>query len=255
MAIRPGDPLRRARRLYRGRVTPKRSREMREATAKAVAEPAARHAGTLLCDYLNRWNDAGPAEVAAAEAAVRQALAAHPESYLAHYAQGFLHRARGQHEASLEAFERTIHYCPEFARAYAQKGEQQLYLGQFKDAIASAQMAREKSPNSSVIGYFDWVTGRACFFMEQYDDAIHWLKKSVKEWPDVWYNRAYLISAYALSGHEVPREVRQGFNRRFKGHAVSHCVSHEEATPSDNPLVMAGRERFHHGLRLAGIPD
>ena len=65
-------------------------------------------ATTVLCEYLNQWNNAGPAEVAIAQAAAEQALAADPTLFLAHYAKGFLCRVRGQHQESLRAFDQTI---------------------------------------------------------------------------------------------------------------------------------------------------
>jgi tetratricopeptide (TPR) repeat protein len=228
---------------------------MRGLLNESAAETAALLATTVLCDYLNRWNEAGPAEVARAEAAVKQALADDPKLFLAHYANGFLARARGQHEASLAAFDQAIGNAPDFARAHAQRGEQLLYLGRFDEAIASVEKAISISPKSSVRGYFYWVIGRARFFKEQYAQAIPWLERSVRNWPNVWYNRAYLVSAHALADNPAAaRRVRRAFDRRFPGYTLAHVIENERATPDDNRLVVAGRERFHEGLRRAGMP-
>jgi len=250
-----GRSFARAGTLYERPGTPQQAREMRPLLNTSAAEAAALMAANALCEYLNRWNDAGPEEVELAEAAVRQALRADSTLFLAHYAQGFLLRARGRHREALGAFERTIGYAPDFARGYAQKGEELLYLGRFRDAIDAAERAKQLSPNSSARGYFDWVIGRARFFLRQYPEAIDALKSSVRTWSNVWYNRAYLIAAHAMSGKRSDaRRVLRAFDRRFPGYTVERVIDNETATPDTSRAVRAGRERFHEGLRAAGMP-
>ncbi len=252
--MRSSDPLGRVKTLYEKPVTPGRTKLMRGLLGDSAAETAAFTATTVLCQYLNRWNDAGPAEVAEAEAAINEALGHDPKLFLAHYAQGFLCRTRGQHQAALEAFDRTINLAPKFARAYAQKGEQLLYLGRFDAAIAEVEQAMKLSPKSAVRGYFYWVSGRAHFFMARDADTISWLQRSIRAWPNVWYNRLYLVSAHAHSGNRAAASrVLQAFDRQFRGYTLARVIENEGATPGDHPLVVAGRERFHDGLQRAGL--
>jgi tetratricopeptide (TPR) repeat protein len=242
--------------LYERSVTPQRTREMLTLLNESTAETAAFIATTVLCEYLNRWHDAGPGEVVIAEAAINRALAHDPQLFLAHYAQGFLRRARGQHRASLDAFDETIKYAPRFARAYAQKGEELVYLGRFEEGIAEVEKALEISPQSAVRGYFCWVIGRARFFLKQDAEAVRWLRASIRNWPDVWYNRAYQISTHAISREKsAARRVMRSFDRKFPGYTLAQIIENEGATPDDHPLVIAGRERFHEGLRLAEMPS
>jgi len=248
------DPFARVKTLYERRVTPQRTRQMRGLLDKTAAETAALTATTVLCEYLNRWNDAGPAELATAETAIGQALDHNPQLFLAHYARGFLCRSRGLHQASLEAFDETIKYAPEFARAYAQKGEELVYLGRPDEGIAAVERAIEISPNSAVRGYFYWVIGRARFFMKQDADAVPQLQTSVRNWSNVWYNRLYLVSAHAhLENRTAASRVLQAFNRQFPGYTLARVIENEGAIPDEHPFVVAGRERFHEGLRRAGI--
>ena len=252
--MRSSDPLGRVKTLYEKPVTPGRTKLMRGLLGDSAAETAAFTATTVLCQYLNRWDDAGPAEVATAEAAINEALGHDPNLFLAHYAQGFLCRTRGQHQASLEAFDRTIKFAPKFARAYAQKGEQLVYLGRFEEAIEEVERAIKLSPKSAVRGYFYWVIGRAHFFMERDADAISWLQRSIRAWPNVWYNRLYLVSAHAHSGKGASAtRVLQAFHRQFARYTLARVIGNEGATPDDHPSVVAGRERFHEGLRRAGL--
>ena len=101
---------------------------------------------------------------------------------------------------------------------------------------------------------FYWIIGRARFFMGQYGDAIPWLRRSIKLWPHLWYNRLYLASAYALSGKKAAasRALKE-FEDQFPGYTLARVAEHERTNPNDNPFVVAGRSRFHEGLRRAGM--
>lgn len=257
MATSYGRSFRQASAIHSQSLTPARSRQMQELLNQAGAEKDALLAIRVLCDYLNGWNDAGPAEVAAAEAAVNAALRAHPSLHLAHYANGFLERTKGRHQHSLSAFEATISCNPDFARAHAQRGQALLHLGRAPEAIAAVDEAIRRNPTSNIRGYFYWVKGRAYFYQQQYAEAIHWLELSVRNWPEVWYNRAYLASAHALSGkagsRAAARRVLRALNRRIAGYTVAQIIENERASPDTTPSFVTMRERFHEGLRLAGM--
>lgn len=258
MAISYGRSFRQAGTIHNQSLTPARSRRMQELLHHAGAEKDALVAIRVICDHLNRWNDAGPAEVARARAAVNAALRHDQPPYLAHYALGFLERTRGRHRRSLAAFDATIRSNPGFARAHAQRGQALLYLGRAGEAIAAVDEAIRRNPTSNIRGYFYWVKGRSYFYQQQYAEAIHWLERSVRNWPEVWYNRAYLASAHALSGRPgsraAARRVLRALDRRFPEHTLARVIEHERATPDNIRSFVAMRERFHEGLRLAGMP-
>lgn len=239
-------------------VTAQQAREMRRLHNTSAAEATALMAATALCEYLNRFSDAGPDEIARARSVVDSALAFDPAFYLAHYARGFLCRAEGQHADELKAFDETIKSNPDFARAHAQRGEALLYLGRAAEAIDAVDEAIRRNPTSKIRGYFYWVKGRSNFYQQQYAEAIDWLERSVRNWPHVWYNRAYLMSAHALSGNPggrtAARRVLRSFNARFPGYTVARVIDNERATPDTMQSFVAMRERFHEGLRLAGMP-
>jgi adenylate cyclase len=248
------DPLGRAEALYELSVTRQRTQAILDLLDQSAAETAARTATTVLCQYLNHWDGAEPAELARAEAAIAAALAHNPQLYLAHYAKGFLCRTRGQHQDAVNAFDETIRYAPEFARAYAQKGEDLVFLGRPAEAVAQVERALEINPNSSVRGYFYWVIGHARFAMKEDDNAITWLQRSIRMWPDVWYNRLYLVSAHAHSNNRAAASrVLRAFYRHFPGYTFAHVIDSERVVPYGNEFIVAERERFHEGLRLAGM--
>src|SRR5271155_1157865 len=143
---RSADLITKAKALHRQLRTPENSLEIRELLRRAlvavsnltpneVAQASSLLAETLMCDYLNSWNDAGAKELAEAETAVKRALAAVADFALAHYASGLFHRAKGEHVAALAAFTRTVEFAPEFALAHAQKGAELIYTGRPLEAL------------------------------------------------------------------------------------------------------------------------
>src|SRR5580704_1097357 len=200
MAISRGESFRRARQLYDERRSPQTTREMRQLLTATRHETALIHAITLVCDYINRWNDATLNEVNEASDLVKQVLKDDPDYFLAHYAKGFIHRARNQHRAAYRAFGEALKLQPDFARAYAQQGEELVYLGRPTEGIEQVEEALRRRPESVARGMFYWIIGRAHFFMGNDAEAIKRLAPSIEQWPNLWYNRCYLIAAHAHLG-------------------------------------------------------
>jgi tetratricopeptide (TPR) repeat protein len=211
-------------------------------------------ADLLVSDYLHRWNGAGRQHLAQAEQAVDAALAIDPELPLAHYASGFIYRAKGQHQEAHDAFARTVTYDPNFARAYAQQGNQKMYLGRPEETAKLVKEAISLSPNDPSLGMFYWILGRAAFLTHDYPGAIEWLQKSVDERGTVWYNRLYLVSSHALN-NDLPnaQKVLTEFDAVFTGYSIARVIQHEDASPKLHPLMKACRDRFRDGLRQAGM--
>lgn len=245
----------RARAIYDGRLDPRGTQRMRGHLESHAADSSALLATSTLCDYLNRWNAAGEAEIKKAEAAVAHVLSIQPDHHLGHYAKGFLHRTRGEHEQALAEFTETLKHQPKFARAHAQRGAELIYLGHPKDGIAAVQHAISLSPKSPSLGMFQWIIGRAKFIQGEDKEAIEWLEKSVKAWPKLWYNRAYLVAAYTLSGKKTAaRRALKAFDKHFPKWTVERVVQEEKANPNNNSFMVNGRKRLHDALLSAGMP-
>ncbi|MBV8575724.1 MAG: hypothetical protein JOZ58_11915, partial [Acetobacteraceae bacterium] len=82
------------------------------------AEGWSQLAWMLVNDYLSHWNEAkkGPDEskklLDRAEEAVQKALKIDPTVALAHYADGLIRRAKGNHPGALDAFDRAVQLDP-----------------------------------------------------------------------------------------------------------------------------------------------
>ncbi len=256
------DPLRSAETLYNEPLNPNRTKEIERllkqaaADGKSTAERKALEAIVALCDYLNRWNGVGKMDVRAAETEIQAALDVSPNLAAAYYARGFVFRTQGDHKQALEAFQKSLAIDPNNPRALAQEGAEHLYLGDPIQALAKVRKALEISPDHPARGMFRWIGARSLFFQEKYHDAIPWLEQSIALWPDLWYNRAYDVSAHALiDNKEKAREKLKDFIHRFPNlNTVKRIVEAEQTNPNNNPFVVEGRRRFHQGLRLAGMP-
>lgn len=254
----------RAMHLYFSSITPEHSQEARRLLEQAVqrdpysAEAWGWLAEILAGEYLRGWNEAGKNELREADEAVRTAVAIDPNLAQAHYAEGLVRRAKGEQQAALTAFTRAVELDPNFARAYAEKGNELTRAGRPSEAIPLADKAVKLSPRDPALGGFYWIIGRAYFYMGKYHDAIPSLQKSVSARPNMWYNRLYLVSAYALSNHlDEALIALKEFNtrREFAGYTIERVKSSLEAVPDDNPIVVAARQKLQEGLQMAGMPE
>jgi adenylate cyclase len=228
------------------------------------AESWSQLAGLLVNDYLNNWNEAkqsgeaGKDLLRRAEKALAEALSIDPTVAAAHLADGFIRRAKGDHQGALDAFDRAVQLDRNSARANAQKANQLVMVGRPKEAPPLVLKAIALSPGDPYVGTFYWVIGRAYFVMQDYDDAIVWLRRAVEVRPNVWYNRAYLLAAYAhLGRHEQPegRTALSDYNGGFSGYTVQRIRDlYEKELPHPDPLMQASIQALYDGLQKAGIP-
>jgi adenylate cyclase len=198
----------------------------------------------LVNDYLNNWNEAKDSQAAAedllrrAEDALQQALRIDPTIARAHQADGYIRRAKGDHQGALDAFDRAVQLDPNYAAAWAQKANELVMVGRARDAPALVLKAITLSPRDPNLGNFYWVIGRAYFVMRDYDNAIVWLRKSVELATTVWFSRAYLLAAYALTDrHQQPEAVtaRDDYNSTFASYNLQR-IRNLYATQLPHPI-------------------
>jgi adenylate cyclase len=273
IAERPADPdaidLRlRAMALLVASPTPEHALSARQYLKEAVrldpqsAESWGQLANVLATDYFNHWNEAKESPEAAkellrqAKEAVQEALKIDPSVAVAHFAEGFIRRARGDHPGALDALDRAVQLDPNFARARAQKANQLVLLGRPEEAVPMVLQAIALSPRDPAIGGFYWITGRAYFVMKKYQDAIIWLRKATEVSP-FWFNRAYLLAAYALTGqHQRPEGVAalNEYKDSFSQYTLQRIADiYEKEFPHTDPNVQASIQELYKGLRLAGV--
>lgn len=220
-------------------------------------------ASVLINDYLSHWNEAKDSAESAkdllrrAGEAVQEALKIDPTIALAHHVDGFVRRAKGDHQGALDAFDRAIQLDPNFARAYSQKANQLVMIGRPKEAPPLVLKAINLSPRDPYLGGFYWVIGRAYFVMRDYDNSIVWLRKSAQVLPNLWFNRAYLVAAYALTDrHQQPEGVAASneYKAAFAAYNVQRIRDlYATELPHPEPGMQASIQELYKGLQLAGV--
>ena len=220
----------------------------------ASAECWALLARVLMGEYLSGWNNVGPEGVKKAEEAYQHALAIDPSNAGAHLAAGNVHHVRGDYLGALAAFDQAIVLDPNFTVAHAQKSRELLYLGRSSEAATALNKAISLSPDDPFIGFFHWGLGRIFFAEGNYKEAAVWLEKSVEEKPNVWYNRAWLISANALIGRNSEASVYlEDFRKKFPAYTLPKIQKiYEEPEYKNNAITTAYAQLFR-GLAQAGL--
>jgi class 3 adenylate cyclase/TolB-like protein/Tfp pilus assembly protein PilF len=257
----PLDERMRAMAANTGYPTAEKSLEtQRHAEAGLMADPDnARLLGLLAfklsSDVLNGWNNAGDAEVERADKAARKAISLDHNVTLAHHALGWVHRLRGNHQASLASFKEAIKIDPNFAAAYAQAGNEMVFLGDPKGAIVMAEKAIELSPGDYSVQVFRWVQARAYFAIGDYEKAADALAESVRARPNLWFTHAWLVAALALCNRDA--EAKQALERFKKAHGLrsglASIAQYYSEDQYQNPTAQAAVAQLLNGLRKAGV--
>ena len=210
----------------------------------------------LVTQYLHRWNNVGKEALEQAEEAIAKAVAINPNVAQAYYTQGLIRRTKGDQLGALEALSRAVEVNPNLPRALAEKANQLTSLGRPAEAPQLVEKAIKLSPRDPALGGFYWIMGRAHFVSGDYRNAIVWLQKSVALRPNDWFNRLYLVSAYALDRQkDEAKKVLREFNDnpRFAGYSLQRVAEEMKVLPNDNPLIVSARQKVREGLQIAGM--
>jgi tetratricopeptide (TPR) repeat protein len=221
------------------------------------AEAWSELAYVLMIDFLRSWNNATQEVVAQAEEAVQKAYAIDPSIALTHLADGEIREVKGDLPGAIEALDRALQLDPYLSLAYAHKANALVLLGRAEEAPALLTKAIDLSPREPDVGMFYWFMGRAYFAMKDYDNAIHWLARSVREKPTTWFSLAYLISAYALTEQLRQPEAQAAlheYRAQFPNWQLDPKIRdyYSETIYSDAPPELnASLQEFFKGLQVA----
>jgi len=88
--------------------------------------------------------------------------------------------------------------------------------------------------------------------LDQLDEAILWLRRSIEAAPGIGINRYNLAAALALAGRD---QEAQAMAAEYRREQPTMTIERLRALPySDHPRYLAWRERLYDGLRKAGVP-
>ncbi|WP_079537883.1 hypothetical protein [Bradyrhizobium lablabi] len=91
--------------------------------------------------------------------------------------------------------------------------------------------------------------------MKNYDDAILWLRKSVAERPTVWFSRAHLVSAFALTGNGADAAAAlKDFSNALPGYSLARIQDiYLKEIPNKDPAFQKTLQELYKGLQQAGM--
>ena len=239
--------------------TPDNLAEARRIFERALALDPANVWGLIGIAYvdlavaLNFLVDDRAARFAAAEAAAMKALSLAPENAAAHLCLGSVQICTNRAAQGVRQCERALELDRNLAHAHAQIGNGKIQLGQAEDTEAHIQEALRLSPRDTNAYLWCFFAGSAKFRLGRDEEAVAWLRRSVET------NRSFLGSHFGLAAAlahlgrlaEARSEAQTGLanNPNFTVSRIRAGVL------SDNPTVVAGRDRFIDGLRKAGVPE
>jgi TolB-like protein/Flp pilus assembly protein TadD len=210
----------------------------------------------LTARVLDRMSDSTAADIARAEALVRQALAASPRSPLVHHAKGQVLRVQNRWEEAIPEYETALTLDRNALRALTGLGWCKLYAGSIEEVIPLVEQAIRLSPRDPGIGNWYLLIGTVYLLQSRTDEAIIWLEKARSAAPALAVVRIRLASAYALRGATEHAAAELAEGRRLSGDLFS-SIAHVKAGGSwgvrkTHALFEA---TYFAGLRKAGMPE
>jgi adenylate cyclase len=220
-----------------------------------AVDAAAWLAAALAARVLDELSDLPNDDLYRAERLVEQALAASPNSTLAHYVKGQVLRAQSRCREAIPEFERAIALDRSRAPAYAHVGWCKFLTGSVDEAIPYFEQAIRLSPHEPGIAPWYGRIGVIHLLRSHTDEAIGWLEKANSENARLAFVHAYLAAAHGLKG-ETKRAKEALADAQRLSKAYSSLARVEKINWYDNKEIRALAEAtYFPGLRRAGIPE
>jgi len=220
-----------------------------------AADAAAWLAVALAVRVTDELSDFPDVDLQRAERLTAQALAASPDSGLAHYAKGQVLRIQSRCQEAIPEFERAIALDPSRVPAYAHIGWCKFLTGSIDEAIPYFQRAIRLSPSGPGIAPWYGRMGVMQLLQSHIDEAIAWLEKAKSENARLPFVHAYLAAAYALKGETERGRSALAEAQRLNS-TYSSLASVEKSIWYADPRIRALAEAtYFRGLRQAGLPE
>ena len=212
-------------------------------------------AATLAFRVTDDFSDNPDEDLHRAERLVAQALAASPNSALAHYVKGQVLFGQSRCNGAIPEYEQAIALDRSRAPAYARLGWCKFLTGSADEAIPYFEQAIRLSPHEPGIAPWYGRIGVVQLLQSHTDEAIASLERANSENARLPIVHAYLAAGYALKGEteraRAELAAAQGLSKIY-----SSLASVKKSTWFDNPKIRDLAEAtYFRGLRRAGIPE
>jgi len=182
--------------------------------------------------------------------AAQKAVELDNEDASAHCTLGRIHYARKEHDLAIPELEAALAINPSLAWGHYGIGASLVFSGRASESLPHLETAIKLSPHDPNMGSFVVRIADAHLFMHQYDNAIDWAKKALRQPNFQWSRYAVLIAALGHLGRlreagqylEELMELRPDFSRTF--------VQETHLITGENEM-----DHYLEGLSKAGLPD
>jgi adenylate cyclase len=204
---------------------------------------------------LDELSDFPSVDLHRAEELATQALAATPNSPLAHAAKGQVLRAEGRCKEAIPEYETSIALDRSRAPLYAHVGWCKFLTGSVDAVVPYFEQAIRLSPHEPGIAVWHGRVGVAKLLQSQTDEALVWLEKARSENPRLPFVHAYLAAAYGLKG-DAERARKELAEAQHLSPAYASLAQVEKSSWYNDPKIRAfAQATYFPGLRSAGMPQ
>ena len=148
--------------------------------------------------------------------AARTAVELDGEDAVAHCTLGRIYYVRREHDLAIAELQTALELNPSLAWAHYGVGAALVFSGRAREALPFLQTAMKLSPRDPNMGSFLVRMADAYLFMRNYDEAIAWAKKALRQPGFQWSRYAVLVSALGHLGRleEANRALQELRTRR-----------------------------------------
>jgi TolB-like protein/class 3 adenylate cyclase len=191
--------------------------------------------------------------LAAAEAAAAKALSLAPNHALAHLCMALVQTHTNRAVHAIAECERALSLDRNMAAAHGRIGFAKMVLGRGEETEAHIQEALRLSPRDPLAYLWMLFAGMAKLYIGRDEEAVAWLRRSIEFNRNISTAQFHLAAALALRG-----ELGEARTVATTGSALDPAFTLRQFdcnSPSNNPVLLAGRQRAIEGMRKAGVPE
>ena len=118
----------------------------------------------------------------------------------AYSALGFLYAIEKQHDKALALGEKAVALNPNSAESHLKLGKIFIFADRWEESIPEYKTAMRLNPIPP--SYYFWSLGLSYGLIGQYEDAIQWCEKAVRQDPDSFFAHLMMSVVYSWSGQD-----------------------------------------------------
>jgi adenylate cyclase len=131
---------------------------------------------------------------------VQKSIALDETNAEAHSLLGFLYSMTKQYDKAIAEAEEAVTLNPNSSYGHFGMGKNLFFAGRFEESVPEYKKSIRLNPIPP--SNFFWSLGLSYAYIEQYDEAIKWCEKAVRQEPNDLLGRVMMAAIYSLSGQD-----------------------------------------------------